>query len=144
MKNFLLTFLRYFCSCLTGGICCFFYSLFLFYYSSIISEGLYSKPFASYLHPEPGIKQDMTCCLELALFWHFGFLPISFADLEMKNMEWDLWRQGKAVLPSSWQSWSLMLLCLALDFNLLSLQPITGGFSCPLIMSLKLKFVRTY
>lgn len=98
--NFISIFLKqgegYFSSCLTVGICCFF---------SIV-RAYAQSPFAFYLHPDPGIKQDWTCCLNLAPFWQFGSLPISYADLEMKSIEWGLWRGDIAVSPPSWQSWS--------------------------------------
>lgn len=85
---------------LTVGICCF------FRFRWFLCEGLCSKPFAFYLPPDPGITQDRTCCLNLAPFWQFGSLPISYADLEMKSIEWGLWRDDIAVSPPSWQSWS--------------------------------------
>lgn len=59
----------------------------LFPFKWCICEGLCSKPFSSYLHPEPRIRQDRTCCLKLALFRQFGSLPLSYADLEMKSTE---------------------------------------------------------
>lgn len=116
----------------------------LFLFKWCVCEGLCSKPFGSYLHLEPRIRQDRTCCLKLSLFRQFGSLPISYADLEMKSTERGLWRDDRAVSPSSWQSWSLMPLCLSLAVNLLSLQPITGCSCLLLIVSLKLKFVITY
>lgn len=63
------------------------WDLLLFLFKWCICEGLCSEPFCSYLCSEPGIKQDRTCCLELALFSQFGSLPISYADLEIKSME---------------------------------------------------------
>lgn len=72
-----------------------------------------------FLPPEPGIKQDTTCSLKLSLFWQSGFLPISFADLEMKKK-----KKKHGLKPlEGWQScvpssWSLMLLCLSLNVNL--------------------------
>lgn len=81
---------------------------------------------------------------KLALFSQFGSFPISYADLEMKSLEWGLWRDDRAVSPSSRQSWSLMPLCLSLAVNLLSFQPITGSSCLLLIVSLQLKFVITY
>lgn len=120
------------------------WDLLLFLFKWCICEGLCSKPFCSYFRPEPRIKQDRTCWLKLALFSQLGSLPVSCTDLEMKSMEWGHGRDDRAVSPSSWQSWSLMPLCLSLAVNLLSLQPITGGSCLLLIVSLKLKFVITY
>lgn len=90
------------------------------------------------------MKQDRTCCLKLAPFRQFGFFPMFCADLEMKSTERGLWRDDRAVSRSSWQSWSLMPLCLSLAVNLFSLQPLSGCSWLLLIVSLKLKFVITY
>lgn len=90
------------------------------------------------------IRQDRACFLKLALFRQFGSLPISYVDLEMKSTKWGLWKDDRAVSPSSWQSWSSLTLCFSLAVNLLSFQPITGCSCLLLIVSLKLKFVITY
>lgn len=67
------------------------WDLLFFLFKWCICEGLCAKPFCSYLQPEPRIRQDRTCCLK----WpSLGSLArcLSYADLEIKSMEWGLWR----------------------------------------------------